>query len=92
MTGLTWEQVDLSRKLAWIHPDQAKARKAIAVPLNEAALEVLLEQRGKHAPRVSAYEGTRILQTSTRAEYHAMKRAGIENFRRHDLGHTAQSD
>jgi integrase len=31
VTGLTWEQVDLSRKLAWIHPDQAKARKAIAV-------------------------------------------------------------
>jgi hypothetical protein len=28
VTGLTWEQVDLSRKLAWIHPDQAKARKA----------------------------------------------------------------
>ena len=27
VTGLTWEQVDLSRKLAWIHPDQAKARK-----------------------------------------------------------------
>ena len=30
VTGLTWEQVDLARKLAWIHPDQAKARKAIA--------------------------------------------------------------
>jgi integrase len=39
VTGLTWEQVDLPRKLAWIHPDQAKARKAIAVPLNDTALQ-----------------------------------------------------
>ena len=48
VTGLTWEQVDLSRKLAWIHPDQAKARRAIAVPLNDAAMQVVQEQGGKH--------------------------------------------
>jgi integrase len=47
LTGLTWEQVDLSRKLAWVHPDQAKARKAIAVPLNDTAMQVVREQRGK---------------------------------------------
>ena len=88
VTRLTWEQVDLSRKLAWIHPDQAKARKAIAVPLNEAALEVLRAQRGKHATWVFTYEGNRILQAGTRAWYHAMQRAGIENFRWHDLRHT----
>mgnify|MGYP003693677133 CR=1 FL=1 len=29
VTGLQWSQVDLTRRLAWIHPDQAKARKAI---------------------------------------------------------------
>ncbi len=55
VTGLAWEQVDLSRKLAWIHPDQAKARKAIAVPLNDTALQVVREQRGKHPVRVFAY-------------------------------------
>ena len=33
VTGLQWSQVDLVRRLAWIHPDQAKARKAIPVPL-----------------------------------------------------------
>lgn len=26
--GLLWSQVDLMRRLAWVHPDQAKARKA----------------------------------------------------------------
>ena len=27
VTGLQWQQVDLTRQLAWIHPDQAKARR-----------------------------------------------------------------
>ena len=44
---LQWSQVDLSRERAWIHPDQAKARKAIAVPLNEEAVAVLLRQIDK---------------------------------------------
>ena len=39
---LEWSQVDLERKTAWIHPDQAKARRAIHVPLNSVALAVLL--------------------------------------------------
>ena len=87
-TGLSWEQVDLSRKLAWIHPDQAKARKAIAVPLNDTALQVVREQRGKHPVQVFTYEGQPIKQVSTAAWYKALKRAGIEDFRWHDLRHT----
>jgi hypothetical protein len=36
-------------ELAWIHPDQAKARKAIAVPLNEmAAMNVVMLQVDRH--------------------------------------------
>jgi integrase len=31
VTGLQWSQIDLARRTAWIHPDQAKTRKAIAV-------------------------------------------------------------
>src|SRR6266705_4451714 len=38
--GATGSQVDLARRCAWIHPDQAKARKAIAVPLTAAAVVV----------------------------------------------------
>jgi len=88
VTGLTWEQVDLSRKLAWIHPDQAKARKAIAVPLNDTAMHVVRAQRGKHPVRVFTYEGQPIKQVSTAAWYKALKRAGIADFRWHDLRHT----
>ena len=43
---LEWSQIDLERQAAWIHPNQAKARKAIHVPLNSVALAVLLRQVG----------------------------------------------
>ncbi len=33
VTGMQWSQVDLVRRVAWIHPDLAKARRAIPVPL-----------------------------------------------------------
>ena len=88
VTRLTWEQVDLSRSLAWVHPDQAKARRAIAVPLNDMAAAVLARQVGKHPEYVFTYLDRPIKQVSTRAWYHALTRAGIENFRFHDLRHT----
>jgi integrase len=88
VTRLSWEQVDLSRNLAWVHPDQAKARRAIAVPLNEMAADVVRLQVGKHPVHVFTYQGQPIRQVSTRAWYHALRRAGIENFRFHDLRHT----
>src|SRR5208283_2780295 len=57
VTGLTWEQVDLERRLAWVHPDQAKGRKAIGVPLNDTALEILYAQVGRHPERVLHLRG-----------------------------------
>ncbi len=88
VTGLIWDQVNLSRKLAWVHPDQAKARKAIAVPLNDMAMSVIMRQAGKHPTHVFSYLGDPIKQVSTRAWYRALKRAGLEDFRFHELRHT----
>jgi integrase len=87
VTGLKWEQVDLEHKLAWIHPDQAKARKAIGVPLNETAMQILRAQQGRHPEFVFTYKGKPVFQVSTRAWYKALKRAGIEDFRFPDLRH-----
>ena len=88
VTGLQWSQVDLARQLAWIHPDQAKARKAIAVPLNAEAVALISKQLGKHPTHVFSYRGQPIVQLSTKAWYEALKRAEIEDFRWHDLRHT----
>lgn len=88
VTGLQWSQVDLTRRLAWIHPDQAKARKAIAVPLNAEAVLLIRKQIGKHAHFVFSYKGKPIYQVSTKAWYKGLMTAGIEDFRWHDLRHT----
>lgn len=88
VTGLQWSQVDLVKRLAWIHPDQAKARKAIPVPLNAEAVLLIRKQIGKHPTHVFSYHGHPILQVSTKAWYKALERAGIEDFRWHDLRHT----
>ena len=88
VTGLTWEQVDLERRQAWVYPDQAKARKAIPVPFNEAAAEIVARQKGRHPVRVFTYEGNPVTQVSTKAWKKALRRAGIEDFRFHDLRHT----
>lgn len=88
VTQLEWAQVDIERRLAWIHADQAKARKAIAVPLNADAILVLTRQLGKHMARVFTFQSRPINKANTRAWRQALRRAGIENFRWHDLRHT----
>jgi len=86
--GLCLSQVDLARRLAWIHPDQSKTRKAIAVPLNVDALRVIALQRGKHSIRVFSYKGDPVSHVTTSAWYRALERCGIDDFRWHDLRHT----
>lgn len=86
--GLRWSQVDLDRRIAWIHADQAKARKAIAVPLNAEAMKVLQSQLGKNPSYVFTYGGRPVKQVNTKAWKAALRRAGIKDFRWHDLRHT----
>jgi integrase len=85
---LQWSQIDLERRCAWIHPDQAKSRKAISVPLSKAAIIVLRGQLGTHETYVFNYHGKPVVQVNTKAWHKALKRSGIENFRWHDLRHT----
>jgi integrase len=85
---LRWDQVDMDRGMAWIHADQAKARRAIAVPLNSDAMAVLRSQRGQSREWVFPYKGKPVDRTSTKAWAAALKRAGIRDFKWHDLRHT----
>jgi len=75
---LQWSAVDLRRRTAWVHGDEAKGGEAIGVPLNDDATPVLNEEKGKHTDRVFTYQR----QTPRSGE-----RAGIKNFRWHDLRH-----
>lgn len=86
---LEWPQVDLERGVAWIYADQAKAEVDIHVPLNATAMGVLQRQRGKHPTRVFTYKGKPIRSSPNNTSWKkALKRAGLEDFRWHDLRHT----
>lgn len=71
-----------------IHPDQAKAKKAIPVPLNKDAINILKAQKKQQREYVFTYNGNKITQVSTRAWRNVLKKIGIKNFRWHDLRHT----
>ena len=85
---LEWDQVDLIRKHALIHADQAKGKKPIPVPLNSEAISILQQQQGKHEKFVFTYQNMPVMQCNTKAWHKALKRAKIDNFRWHDLLHT----
>jgi len=86
--GLESSRVDLDRGHAWIGSSMSKNGRPISVPLNSYAIEVLLRQLGKHSSWVFTYKGKSIATANTRAWRSALKRAGIEDFRWHDLRHT----
>ena len=85
---LEWSQLELQRRVAWIHADQAKARKAIGVPLNDEAVAVIRRQLGKHQVRVFAFRGRPVAWANTKAWRRAVAAAGLGDFRWHDLRHT----
>lgn len=85
---LEWSHVNLDAGHAWVDARQSKNRRAIAVPLNTTAQEVLRRQIGKHPERVFTYAGKPLDRANTHAWHKALRRAGISNFRWHDLRHT----
>ena len=86
--GLEWQYVDLERKHAWIPGSQHKNGSPHSVPLNEMALSVLRRQVGKHPTKVFTLKGEPLANVYTKAFKAALERAGIENFKWHDLRHT----
>lgn len=88
VAGLEWSQVDLVRRVAWIHADQAKAGKAIGIPLNREAIVLLRQQVGKHKTSVFTYKGRPVKKCNTKAWRNALRAAEIDDFRWHDLRHT----
>lgn len=88
VTGLKWNEIDLIRKHTLIHPDQSKTKKAIPVPLNSEAIAIIEKQQGLHPEYVFTYLGKPITRCNNHAWRKALTRAGIEEFRWHDLRHT----
>jgi integrase len=88
VTGLEWSRVDLERRMAWIEANEHKNEEPHHVPLNAEAILVLRRQSGRHSRWVFTYKGRRVLKINNTGWRKALERAGIENFRVHDLRHT----
>lgn len=88
--NLEWGQIDLQRRVAWLHGDQTKQAKPLGVPLNDGAMAVLKARKGMNKTYVFAHpeSGKPLYKASNRAWYAAVKKAKLKGFRWHDLRHT----
>jgi integrase len=94
LLGLEWERVDLRRRLIHLEAEHTKSRKRRSVPLNEGARKALisrLKYRMQHCPDTPwvfcTSKGERIGSIKTTWAT-LCRKAGIQNYRVHDMRHT----
>lgn len=94
---LSWDRVDLHSNRLFLEPEHTKSGKRRVVPLSEEARKALLGRarfRAEHCPDspwvFSHVDGERV-QFMQKGFQAACRRAGITNFRVHDLRHTCAS-
>lgn len=100
VAGLEWSRVSLERRVAWIPATQAKARRAISVPLSDEAIAALRaaqayrralpkrwHERADACGLVFTYCGRPIGSAKT-GLHNACKAAKVVGFRWHDFRHT----
>ncbi len=92
--SLTWQQIDLSREI--INLEHTKNGERLGLPMNEPVKKLLSELnkvRHINSPYVfHTSTGNRISAKTVRQGFHrACKKAGIQDFRFHDLRHTFAS-
>ncbi len=85
--GLRWKNVDLGRRHVVVAAEDAKAGAGIPVPLNDAALEAIKAEAGKHHEFVFAYRG-RPMAKPKEGFAQAKRDSGLPSFTWHGLRHT----
>lgn len=88
VAGLSWRHVDLSRLVVSFSASEVKGRAGLVVPLTAPAAQILERNRGRHPRWVFTSQGKRVGRPPRLSWYGALQRAGIEDFRWHDLRHT----
>jgi integrase len=86
---LEWRQVDMARRKAWVHADEAKSGAPIGIPLSDAAIAALAPQAGKSDVWVFPMaDGNPLPKLKSRDWKAAVTRADIAYCTWHDLRHT----
>lgn len=87
VAGLTWDRVDLRRKLAWIPASSAKGGAALSIPLSTAAIQAL-QAAGERRTGYVFTDGESPPTSPKTGWNAAVRRAEIPHARWHDLRHT----
>jgi integrase len=100
-TGLTWDDVDFGNRLVWIN---GKGGVRASIPLGPTVRELIFPLRGDHERFVFTFVACRNRKDMRKGERRplsapglqreflsAIKRAGVRDFRFHDLRHSAAS-
>lgn len=87
-TGLTWSQVDLTRRQLYVPASRAKAGETIALPLSRRAQQIIEAQHGKHPERVFVFRKKPISDCNGNSFVKAKRASGLAWLRWHDLRHT----
>lgn len=85
--SMKWDSVNLSRRIAVVTADNAKSGKARPLPLNDEAVKAITSCN-RDSDYVFSLNGEQAKQISRGEFSRALKRAGITDFRFHDLRHT----
>lgn len=84
---LEWGRVDFDRRVAWLDHGTTKNGEGRGVPLNQAAALALRRVVGQHERWCFTFQGQPMAAVGS-AWGRALRRAGISDFRFHDLRHT----
>lgn len=87
VTRLTWGQVDLRRRVAWVDAQDMKGRRAHGMPLSAEAVAILECMQGESEKWVFPWRGKPLAKIRG-AWWRALKRAALEDFTFHGLRHT----
>ena len=94
MLKLEWQRVDLSGGLIWLEPEHTKSARRRTIPINANAKSALMSRlnfRATHCPAspwvFCNAQGSRI-NSVKKSFAAACQKAGITDFRIHDLRHT----
>lgn len=77
---LRWDQIDLSRCVAWFYADQMKGKAPHGIPLNDDAMAILRKRRGCHKVYVfpNPDTGKPYYKASNRIWYAALRKSKLK--------------
>lgn len=86
--SLKWHEVDLVNRVAVIDGLKMKNGQTFGLPLPQVAIDIITRQIGKHHEAVFTFRGKPVKSVSNETWKACLKKAGIEDFRWHDMRHT----